>query len=64
MGGIEIKGAEDINQWMVTSGWAVAFRRYSLEYDAAEKRAQRAKVGIWAGTFVMPWDWRATKRQR
>ena len=24
------KGAEDINQWMVTSGWAVAFRRYSL----------------------------------
>jgi hypothetical protein len=24
------KGNFDLNRWMVTSGWAVAFRRYSL----------------------------------
>jgi endonuclease YncB( thermonuclease family) len=25
------KGAEDLNRWMVASGWAVAYRKYSLE---------------------------------
>lgn len=58
------KGAGDINHWMVANGWAVAFRRFSLEYVAAEERAQKAKLGLWTGTFDMPWDWRAGKRGR
>lgn len=57
------KGTEDINGWMVANGWAVAFRRYSLAYVAAEDRARVAKLGLWDGTFQMPWDWRATKRR-
>ena len=24
-------------------------------------RARAEHVGIWLGTFMMPWDWRATK---
>lgn len=57
------KGTEDINGWMVANGWAVAFRRYSLAYVAAEDRARVAKSGLWSGTFQMPWDWRAAKRR-
>lgn len=57
------KGSEDINQWMVENGWAVTFRRFSLMYAPAEERAQKAKLGLWAGTFEMPWDWRASKRR-
>ena len=51
----------DINQWMVANGWAMAFRRYSMAYVSAEDRAQTAKLGLWAVTFQMPWDWRRTK---
>jgi endonuclease YncB( thermonuclease family) len=27
-------GREDVNRWMVANGWAVAYRRYSLDYVA------------------------------
>jgi endonuclease YncB( thermonuclease family) len=53
------KVAEDLDRWMVTTGWAVAYRKYSLDYVADEERAKRAKLGIWSGSFEMPWDWRA-----
>ena len=53
------KGAEDLDRWMVANGWAVAYRKYSLDYVADEERAKRAKLGIWSGSFEMPWDWRA-----
>jgi endonuclease YncB( thermonuclease family) len=51
----------DVGAWMVEHGWAVAFRKYSLEYISAEDRARSAKLGIWAGTFDMPEDWRRHK---
>jgi endonuclease YncB( thermonuclease family) len=56
------KGSEDLNRWMVASGWAVAYRKYSLDYVAVEERAHLAKAGIWSGTFKMPWDWRTMKK--
>jgi endonuclease YncB( thermonuclease family) len=52
------KGTEDLNGWLVLNGWAVAFRRYSTAYVAAEDTARAAKGGLWAGDFEMPWDWR------
>lgn len=52
------KGTEDLNGWLVLNGWAVAFRRYSTAYVAAEDTARAAKRGLWAGDFEMPWDWR------
>lgn len=57
------KGAEDINHWMVSQGWAVAYRRYSLAYADAESEAREKQRGIWAGSFEMPWDWRRRARQ-
>lgn len=58
------KGGEDLNGWLVRSGWAVAYRRFSLDYAADEDRARAARRGIWAGSFDMPWDWRAAQRER
>jgi endonuclease YncB( thermonuclease family) len=55
-------GSTEVNTWMVEHGWAVAYRRYSMAYVEAEERARAAKVGIWAGTFTMPEEWRKSKR--
>ena len=57
-------GGVDLNGWLVEQGHAVAYRRYSMAYAAAEDRARAAKRGIWAGNFQMPWDYRAEKRKK
>lgn len=49
---------EDMGAWLVRSGHALAFRRYSLDYVAAEEQARVAGSGIWQGRFVAPWEWR------
>jgi endonuclease YncB( thermonuclease family) len=54
--------ATDIGGWMVEHGWAVAYRRFSMAYVGAEERARAAKLGIWAGTFTTPEEWRRSKR--
>ncbi len=56
------KGQEDLNGWLVSEGLAVAYRRYSQDYVAHEARAQSMSAGLWAGEFIMPWDWRRGNR--
>lgn len=51
----------DLNAWMVRQGWAVAYTKYSRDYARQQSEAQAARLGLWAGTFVMPWDYRAAK---
>ncbi|MGE0677196.1 thermonuclease family protein [Pseudolabrys sp.] len=51
-------GNESISRWLVRSGWALAFRRYSQSFIADEDQARERKVGLWAGAFIAPWDWR------
>ena len=53
---------ESVQDWLVRNGYAVAYRSYSTEFVDAEVAAQKAKAGLWAGEFVMPWDWRKGKR--
>jgi endonuclease YncB( thermonuclease family) len=48
----------DINAAMVTSGWALAFRRYSDIYVNQEQTARARQAGLWSGAFIAPWDWR------
>jgi endonuclease YncB( thermonuclease family) len=55
-------GGIDLNAWMVAEGWALAFRRYALDYVQQEVAAQDARRGIWRGEFVAPWEWRRGKR--
>ena len=56
-------GGEEINRWMVTQGWAVAYRQFSEAYVPEEDQARAARRGLWAGTFVMPSDWRKGHRR-
>ncbi len=51
----------DLNGWMVECGWAMAYRRYSKTYVAAEERAEAAGKGIWAAVFSPPWKGRAAQ---
>jgi len=55
-------GEIDINQWIVSQGWAIAYRKYSKDYVDTEQAARLAKVGMWAGQFVEPWKWRRGER--
>lgn len=47
-------GAENVNAWLVRNGWAVSFGGFYRE----ERQAKREKIGIWAGDFQRPQDWR------
>jgi len=49
---------ESLNDWLVRSGWALAYRHYSKEYVSAELEAKYHKRGIWKGRFQKPWIWR------
>ena len=33
-------------------------KKYSKKYLSAEREAKREELGLWKGTFDMPWDWR------
>jgi endonuclease YncB( thermonuclease family) len=50
-------GGKHINREMVRSGWAVAYGAYATE----EAQARRSKLGLWAGDFERPQDFRRTK---
>ncbi|ESZ56511.1 nuclease [Mesorhizobium sp. L103C131B0] len=46
--------------WMVEQGQALDWPRYSRgAYAGQQATAKAAKVGLWAGTFLAPWEWRA-----
>lgn len=51
-------GETEINAWMVEHGWALAYRRYGKDYVGQEKAARADRRGIWAGSFVPPWEHR------
>ena len=48
----------NLNQEMVKSGWALAYRYYSKDYIDEEESAKNYKLGIWRGSFIKPKDWR------
>ena len=52
------KGKKNINASMVQNGHAVAYRKYSAKFISNENNAKKEKLGLWAGTFEMPWDYR------
>ena len=52
------KDKTNINAWMVRNGHAVAYRKYSKKFVSQEIFAKKEKLGLWSGTFMMPWDYR------
>lgn len=57
------RGGSDVGEWLVRSGLAIDWPRYSKgRYAEAQREAQAARRGLWAGTFTKPWEWRRTRR--
>ena len=48
----------NINWFMVLEGHAIAYLRYSDKYLDVQEIAKKGKLGIWAGTFDLPEEWR------
>ena len=55
-------GERNVNAWLVRQGWALAYRKYSTDYVAAEQQAQAEGRGIWQYAFEEPWEYRASRR--
>jgi len=55
-------GNIELNNAMVSSGYAWAFRRYSSDYVAAEERARLQGLGVWQAPTDTPWHVRAIAR--
>ena len=55
-------GQTNLNASLVSQGWALAYRRYSTDFVGEEAEAESNKRGLWAGSFIAPWDWRKGKR--
>lgn len=51
----------NLNEAMVLSGWALAYSKYSNQYESMQLTAATRKSGAWSGTFVAPWDFRAKR---
>ena len=52
------KRNENLNAWLVSNGYAVAYRKYSKKYIPNERNAKNNNLGIWQGKFEMPWNFR------
>ena len=49
---------ESLSSYLVRSGYAFAYRRYSKKFIPDEDYARINKIGIWAMKFEYPWDYR------
>jgi endonuclease YncB( thermonuclease family) len=54
-------GPKVVGLTMVQNGYAAALPDSFPDYKEAEKQARQAKLGIWRGDFVPPWEWREGK---
>jgi endonuclease YncB( thermonuclease family) len=56
-------GADSLNEWLVREGWALDYTQYSKgAFAPAQEDAATRGVGIWAGQFQKPWEWRKRSR--
>ena len=49
---------ESLSKFLVRSGYAFAYRKYSTKFIKDEEFAKTNKLGMWAMTFQYPWDFR------
>ena len=49
---------ESLSKFLVRSGYAFAYRKYSIKFIKDEEFAKANKLGMWAMTFQYPWDFR------
>ena len=49
---------ESLSSYLVRSGYAFAYRRYSKKFIPDEDYAKFNKIGMWSMKFQYPWDYR------
>ena len=49
---------ESLSVFLVRSGYAFAYRKYSDKFIKDEEFAKENKLGMWSMTFQYPWDFR------
>tara|TARA_B100000767_G_scaffold237814_1_gene232226 strand:- start:159 stop:638 length:480 start_codon:yes stop_codon:yes gene_type:complete len=50
--------SESLSSYLVRSGYAFAYRKYSKKFIEDENYAKVNKLGMWSMKFVYPWDFR------
>ena len=53
---------ESLSSYLVRSGYAFAYRRYSKKFVVDEDYARINKIGMWSMEFDYPWDYRKSKK--
>ena len=49
---------ESLSSYLVKSGYAFAYRKYSKKFIKDENYARIKKIGMWSMKFEYPWDYR------
>ena len=49
---------ESLSRYLVRSGYAFAYRKYSKKFITDEDYARANKLGMWSMEFEYPWDFR------
>ena len=49
---------ESLSSYLVRSGYAFAYRKYSKKFILDEDYAKANKIGMWSMKFDYPWDYR------
>ena len=53
---------ESLSSYLVKSGYAFAYRKYSKKFIKDENYARINKIGMWSMKFDYPWDYRRSKK--
>ncbi len=56
-------GGIDLNAAMIRHGLAWAFLRYSQTFEAQERAARAAALGVWSSSCLPAWEFRAKRRR-
>ena len=52
---------ESLSKYLVRSGYAFAYRKYSTQFVVDEDYARTNKLGLWKTKFEFPWNYRRKK---
>ena len=50
--------SESLSSYLVKSGYAFAYRKYSKKFIKDEDYARMKKIGMWSMKFEYPWEYR------
>jgi endonuclease YncB( thermonuclease family) len=55
---------ESLSSYLVRSGYAFAYRKYSKKFIPDEYYAKDNEIGMWSMDFQYPWDYRKALRDK